>query len=91
MPVVPNCTNCGAPMQADRSSGAFVCRHCGTLEESPAAIVDCWQRHDCPPVIVFRVDIDNPPADLASKAQVDSVFQPTYPLIAGEIVKSFFD
>lgn len=60
-------------------------------EETSPAIVDCWERHDCPPVIVTRVDIDNPPSDLAEKAHVESVFQPTYPLLAGEIAKSFFD
>lgn len=57
----------------------------------PATIDGCWKRHDCPSVTVSRVDIDNPPADLASKAQVESVFQPTYLWAAQEIIEGFFN
>jgi hypothetical protein len=57
----------------------------------PENLVDCWKRHDCPPITVSRVDIDNPPADLAGKAQVESVFQPTYLYAAREIIKDFFN
>ena len=37
---VTNCPNCGAPMQSDKASGAFICTHCGTLEEQPILIRD---------------------------------------------------
>jgi len=35
---VANCVNCGAPMTADKASGALVCTHCGSIEEQPRLI-----------------------------------------------------
>ena len=35
-----NCPNCGAPRQRDTNTGAFACRHCGTIEEQPVIVGD---------------------------------------------------
>ena len=38
--VVPNCVNCGAPMQIDAVEGALACGHCGSKEQAPGIVQD---------------------------------------------------
>lgn len=35
-----NCSNCGAPLQADKARGLFACTHCGSVQPQPAIIVN---------------------------------------------------
>jgi Zn-finger nucleic acid-binding protein len=35
-----NCSNCGAPLQADKARGVLACTHCGSVQPQPALIVN---------------------------------------------------
>jgi Zn-finger nucleic acid-binding protein len=35
---LPNCDNCGASLRIDRDRGVFICGHCGSEQDTPAAL-----------------------------------------------------